>query len=70
MLLVDSRMRMREIFQESLNNKVESLKFNNVEDEWNNFRKIICKVADGVLGKKVRSAARDISEKALCFRER
>ena len=39
----------------------------NVEDGWNNFRKIICKIANGALGKKVRRAARNISEKALCL---
>ena len=32
-----------------------------------NFRKIICEVADGLLGKKVRTAARNISEKAFCL---
>ena len=30
------------------------LKFDNVEDGWNNFRKTTCEVADGILGKKVR----------------
>ena len=34
-------------------------------DEWNSFRKTICEVADGVLGKKVRNTFRNISEKAL-----
>ena len=29
--------------------------------------KTICQVADGVLGKKVKTAARNISEKALCL---
>ena len=37
-----------EIFHEQLNSKPESLKFDNVEDGWNNFRKRICEVADGV----------------------
>ena len=32
-----------------------------------NFRKIICGVANGVLGKEVRNAARHISEKASKF---
>ena len=41
-----------------------------MEDSWKNFRKTICEVADGVLGKKVRTAARNISEKALCLIER
>ena len=41
--------------------------FNNVEDGWNNFRKMICEVADGVLGKKARIAARNINEKPLCL---
>jgi hypothetical protein len=49
---------LRETFQEQLNTKLQSLKFDNVEDAWNNFRKIICEVADGVLGKKFRTAAR------------
>jgi len=61
-----------------LNTKHESSKFDNVEDVWDNFRKTICevancvleKVADGVLGKKVKTAARNISKKALCLMER
>ena len=53
-----------------MNSKLESLKFGNVEDGWNKFRKIICEVADGVLGKKVMTAARNISERALCLIER
>ena len=36
-----------------------------MEDGWNNFRKTICEVADGILRKKVWTAARNISEKAL-----
>jgi hypothetical protein len=60
---------LRETFQEQLNTKLESLKFDNAEDGWNTFRKTICEVADGVLGKKVRNAARNISEKALCLKE-
>ena len=40
-----------------------------MEDGWNNFRKTICEVSDGVLGKKVKTAAKNISEKALCYRE-
>ena len=39
-----------------------------VEDWWNvenNFRKTICEVADGVLGKSVKTATMNISEKAL-----
>ena len=46
-----------------MNAKLEGLKFGNVEDGWNNFRKTICVVAFGVLGKKVKTAARNISEK-------
>ena len=42
----------------------------NVEYSRNKFRKTICEVADGVLGKKVRSAARNISDKALCLIDR
>ena len=41
-----------------------------MEYGWNNFRKAICEVADGVLGKKVKTAARSISAKALCLIER
>jgi hypothetical protein len=55
---------LRQSFHEQLNTKLESLNFDDVEDEWNNFRKVICEVADGVLGNKVRNAARKISEKA------
>ena len=44
------------------NLRIWNLKFDNVEDEWNNFGKIVCVAADGVLGKKVRNAARNISE--------
>ena len=52
-----------------MNTKLNSLKFDNVEDEWNNFSKEICEVADCVLGKKIMTAARNISEKALCLIE-
>ena len=44
----------------------KSLKFDNVEDGRNNFRKI----ADGALGKQVKTTVRNISEKALCSIER
>ena len=37
-----------------MSTKLESLKFENVEDGWNNFRKTICEVADGVLGRVLR----------------
>ena len=60
----------KETFQEQLNTKLESLEFDNVQDGCNNFTKTILEVADGVLGKKVRSADRNISEKALCLIER
>ena len=53
-----------------LNTKLESLKFDNVEDERNNFWKMVCEVADGVLRKKVGNRARNISENALCLTER
>jgi len=43
----------RETLKEQLNTKFGSLKFNNVEDGRNNFRKTICEVADGVVGKKL-----------------
>ena len=56
-----------EIFQEQLNTKPENLKFDNVEDGWSNFRKTICAVVDGVLGMEDKTAARNISEKALCL---
>ena len=36
-----------------------------MKDGWNNFRKTICEVADGVLGKSAKTATRNISEKAL-----
>ena len=36
-----------------------------MEDGWNNFRKTICEVADGVLGKSAKTATRNISGKAL-----
>ena len=61
---------LRKTFQKKFNTKHESLKFANVEDGWNNFRKIICKVADVVLGKKVNAAARNISEKAICLKDK
>ena len=38
-----------------------------MEEGWNYFRKTICEVADGVLGKKVRNAACNIRETALCL---
>ena len=50
-----------------MNTKLESLKFDNVEDGWNNFRKKNCEVADGFLGKKVKTAARNIRVNDLCF---
>jgi len=54
---------LRENFQEQLNTKLQSIKFDNVGDEWNNFRKTVCEVADVILGKKVRTADRKISER-------
>ena len=59
-----------ETFQEQLSTKLESLKFENVEDGWNNSRKVICGVTDNVLRKKVRNAARNINKKALYLIER
>ena len=38
-----------------------------MEDGWNKFRKTICEAADGVLGKSVKTATRNISEKAFMF---
>ena len=46
-----------------MSTKLESLKFENVEDGWNNFRKTICEVADGALGKSAKTANRNISKK-------
>jgi len=44
-----------------LNTKLESLKLDNVKEGGNDLRKTICEVADGVLGEKVKTAARNIS---------
>ena len=52
-----------------MNTKLESLKFDNVEYGWNNFRKTICEVADCVLRKSAKTATRNISKKALCLIE-
>ena len=57
---------LRETFQEEMNTNMQNLKFDNVKDRWNNFSKTILVVADGVLGKKIRSTDRNISEKPLC----
>ena len=40
-----------------MNTKPESLKFDKVKDRWNNFTKIVCEIADDVLGKKVKNTA-------------
>ena len=61
---------MSETFQEQLNTKLDSLKFDNAGDGWNKFRKAIYEVAEGVLGKKVKTATRNIREKALCLIKR
>ena len=58
---------LRETFQERLNTKLESLKFDNVEDGRSNFRKTDCEIADGVLGKKAQNTARNLSKNALCL---
>jgi hypothetical protein len=47
-----------------------SLKFDNVEDRLNDFRKIDCEVADGFSRKKIRNSARNISENTLYSIER
>ena len=60
---------MGETLQKQLNIKLENLKFDNVGVGWDNFWKTVCEVADGVLGKKVRTTARSISEKALSLIE-
>jgi hypothetical protein len=44
-----------ENFQEQINTKLDSLKFDNTEDGGNNFRKIVCEVTDGALKKKDRN---------------
>ena len=46
-----------------MNTKIESLKFDNVKDGWNNFRK----VAYGVLRKTVKTTTKNISKKVLCL---
>ena len=61
---------LRENFEEQLNATLKSLEFDNVEDEWNNFRQTVCEDADGVLGKEGRRAARNISVKASCLIDR
>ena len=38
-----------------------------MENVWNNFKKTICEVGDGVLGKKVRITAMNMSEKTSCL---
>jgi len=40
---------MRGTFREQLNIEPKSLKCDDAKIEWNNFRKILCEVADGVL---------------------
>ena len=61
---------LREISLEQLNTKLESLKFDNVEVCCNNSRKTNCEIADGVLGKIVRTVARNIRGKPLYAIER
>ena len=53
-----------------MNTELKSLKFDNVEETWNNFGKLVCEVTDVVLGKKIRNTARNFSENALCLIER
>ena len=48
---------LRETFQEQLNTKLESMKFDNVDHGWNDFRKTIYEFADGILRKKVKSSS-------------
>ena len=47
--------------QKQLDTKLEILKFDNVEDGWTNFRKIVYEVADGVLRMKIRNIRRKIT---------
>ena len=58
---------LREIFLDFLNAKLESLKFDNVEYEWNKFWKIVYKIVDDVLAKKVKNAAKNNCEKYCVF---
>ena len=41
-----------------------------MEDGWNDFKNPICEVADGVIGKKVETAATNINDKVLFSIER
>ena len=69
--MVDFKMRNGEKpSEEQLSLKLDCLEFDSIEDRWNNFRKIIYEVADGVLGEKVRNVDRNISEKAFMLIER
>jgi len=60
---------LRETLQEQLNIKLESLKFDSVEDGWNNFRKTISEVANGVLGKKLGLQLRILVKNFMFNRE-
>ena len=51
-----------------LNNKLKSLKFDNLEYGLNNLMKIVCKVGDGVSGKEARNAAKN-TQVDLCLNE-
>ena len=46
-----------------MNTKLEILKFDNMDNRWNNFRKTVCEVADGVLGKSAKTTTKNISKK-------
>ena len=61
---------MRGTFQERLNTKLESLKFDIIEDGWRNFRKRFCEITDSVFGKKVKNITGNVSENALSLIER
>ena len=60
---------LRETFQEQLNTKLESLKFDNEEDRWNYFQKTISEVANGVLGKKLGLQLRILVKNFMFNRE-
>jgi len=61
---------LRESFQKQLKTRteLESIKFEITEYGWNNFRKIIWGVADGLL-ERIKNTARHLSEKGLCSME-
>jgi len=53
-----------------VNKILESLNFDDVEDGWNDFKKIFCGIFNGVFVKNARNAARIISKNILYIIER